>query len=92
MIAGIAIGALLGGAVAGLTAWLVVRQMPIKTERTDREVPALLEEDRNVISEEFAAHAVAVRKQVSEYADMLAGEDPVLRERLRQFEGEGQPC
>ena len=92
MIAGIAIGALLGGAVAGLTAWLVVRQMRIKTERTDREIPALLEDDRDAISEEFTAHAKAVRKQVSEYADMLAGEDPVLRERLRQIELGGQPC
>lgn len=92
MIAGIAIGTLLGGAVAGLTAWFLVRHLRNATKCTCREVPALPETDREVISKEFAAHAVTVRRQVTKYADVLAGDDPVLRERLRQIELGGQPC
>ena len=87
-----AVGTLVGGAATGLVMWWRVRLLRSATECADREVPTLLAQDRDAISEEFTAHATAVRKQVSEYADMLAGEDPVLRERLRQIETGSQPC
>ena len=91
MIAGFAIGMFLGTAVTGL-AWWCTFKLRTKVGRSSGEVPVLLQEDRAVISDQFAAHAVAVQKQVSEYADVLAGNDPVLRERLRQIEIGGQPC
>lgn len=87
-----AIGALVGGAATSLVMWWRMRGLRVETERTCREAPTLVEHDRVVISDEFTARAVAVRKQVSEYADMLAGEDPILRERLRQIEAGSQPC
>lgn len=34
-----------------------------------------------------AAHARLRERQLSDFADELAGDDPVLRERLRRFEG-----
>ena len=48
---------------------------------------ALQEIDRQAVTADFAVHASAVRRQVSEYADVLAGGDASLRERLRRFEG-----
>ncbi|MGK2875487.1 MAG: hypothetical protein ACSLEW_07580 [Nocardioides sp.] len=42
--------------------------------------------DQDRIETQFAAHAVAVAGQVSEYADQLADGDVVLRERLRLIE------
>lgn len=44
------------------------------------------EADRNEIAAEFKAHTQTVREQLSSYADLLAGGDPQLRERLRSFE------
>lgn len=38
----------------------------------------------------FAQHAQAVRRQVAQYADLLADGDAVLRARLRRFE-DGTP-
>lgn len=48
---------------------------------------ALTEADYQMLAADFQAHATAVRAEVSRYADLLAGDDPVLRQRLRQFEG-----
>ncbi len=87
-----AVGTLVGGIATGLVMWWRMRPLRSAIEHVDREGSGRLEQDRVVISEEFTAHAVAVRKQVSEYADMLAGEDPILRERLRQIETGSQPC
>lgn len=50
-------------------------------------VHELTDEDREAVATEFAVHASAVHRGVSEYADVLAGGDPDLRERLRRFEG-----
>ena len=47
----------------------------------------LQEIDREAVAADFAVHASAVRRQVSEYADALAGGDQALRERLQRFEG-----
>ena len=49
--------------------------------------PALTEQDRADIADEFAGHTTAVWSQVRQYADALADGDADLRERLRRFEG-----
>jgi hypothetical protein len=53
-----------------------------------RREPAILltEADRAAVAQEFAQHAAAVRSQVTAFADELAGDDVLLRERLRRFE------
>ena len=58
----------------------------------DIDEETLTEADRQSVAHEFAAHVDAMQRQVTDYADLLAGSDPVLRARLRQFErgGEGQ--
>ncbi|MDO9381070.1 MAG: hypothetical protein Q7T56_19670 [Nocardioidaceae bacterium] len=81
-------GALLGTPLgAGLTLLTVVtlrrQQKPIEYER-------LTEADHTALTDEFATHAEAMQRQVSEYADSLAAGDLVLRERLRRFEVDGQ--
>lgn len=53
----------------------------------DMAEETLQEIDREAVAADFAVHASAVRRQVSEYADALAGGDVALRERLRRFEG-----
>lgn len=58
------------------------------TERVFRGDQVVLSEaDYQVLAGEFQRHAEAVQAQVSRYADTLAGDDPVLRQRLRRFEG-----
>lgn len=68
-----------GGAVA---TYLVLRDRLCP----DVDAPELTDEDRSEITEQFKQHTKAVREQVSGYADLLAGGDPQLRERLRLFE------
>ena len=86
MIAGIVIGVFLGAAATGLVTWWHGRKRRSKASCATDEAPVLLEDDRAVISDQFAAHAEAVRRQVAEYADTLAGGDEILREQLRPIE------
>lgn len=76
-VAGLALG-------AGLSAVGMVVGM--RRHRVDPDARPLTDTDREAVATEFATHAEAVRRQVSEYADALAGDDAVLRERLRRFE------
>jgi len=47
--------------------------------------------DREQVEREFAGHVAASHRAVSEFADALAGDDRILRARLRRFETqEGQ--
>jgi hypothetical protein len=81
-------GALLGTPLgAGLTflAFVAWRRLQGPTE----DEP-LSEATRMAVTDEFATHVGAVQRQVSEYADLLAAGDMVLRERLRRFEAGGQ--
>ena len=52
----------------------------------DPSAHELSADDHEVIAASFATHTAAVHRQVAEYGDVLAGEDAVLRERLRRFE------
>ena len=78
----LAVGAA-GGAAA---AYLVLRGRIC----SDVDAHVLGEDDRAEIAEQFKEHARAVREQISGYADLLAGGDPQLRERLRLFEAGDQ--
>jgi hypothetical protein len=49
--------------------------------------PTLTEEDRAILTDEFATHTTAVWSQVRQFADALADGDVTLREQLRRFEG-----
>lgn len=82
---GAVLGALAGG---GLGAVVTCRRQRQQASVIDLELDeeTLQEIDREAVAADFAAHASAVRRQVSEYADVLAGDDPELRERLRRFE------
>lgn len=68
-----------GGAV---TTYLVLRGRICP----DTDAHELTDVDRSEITGRFKKHASAVRAQVSGYADLLAGGDPELRERLRLLE------
>lgn len=82
---GAVLGALAGGGlVAVVTCRCQGRQVSVVDLEIDEET--LQEIDREAVAADFAAHASAVRRQVSEYADVLAGGDASLRERLRRFE------
>lgn len=73
-----------------LADWFDVNvERAIDPDILDDEV-TLSETDYQALSSEFKRHTEAVHTQVSRYADVLAGEDPVLRQRLRQFEGGGR--
>ena len=82
---GAVLGVLAGG---GLVAAMRRGQEP-RASVVDLELDeeTLQEIDREAVAADFAVHASAVRRQVSEYADALAGGDVALRERLRRFEG-----
>ncbi|MBZ5736073.1 hypothetical protein K8Z61_16380 [Nocardioides sp. TRM66260-LWL] len=81
---GVVLGALARGLVAVVTCRRQGQQASVIELDLDEET--LQEIDREAVAADFAAHASAVRRQVSEYADVLAGDDPELRERLRRFE------
>lgn len=55
------------------------------TQSSDRLTPP----DHEALARELQVHATAMRSQVSAYADLLAGDDEVLRARLRRFENGG---
>lgn len=82
---GAVLGALAGGGLVAVVTWRHGQQAPVIDLELDEET--LQEIDRKAVTVDFAAHASAVRRQVSEYADVLAGGDIALRERLRRFEG-----
>ena len=77
MIVGLAIGAVLGLAVGAVLGRLSPRS---------EVVPELSEDDREQLADQFRTHTDAVAEQVGLFADELAGDDVVLRERLRRFE------
>lgn len=81
---GVLCGAPAGAALAVLTGYLRA-----KAHASSWEVPGLTDSDRAVLVEEFTTHARAMQQQVARFADTLAGDDVVLRERLRNFEGHG---
>lgn len=78
------------GALGAAGVWWVLARRLGRFGCPDPTLHELSEDDRTVVAQEFAAHASAVRQKVSEYGDLLAGDDPVLRARLRAFEG-GEP-
>ncbi len=77
-------GAPVGAALAALTGllWINRHHKPM----TDI-CPA--DADSNTSRAALTTHAEARRQQVAHFADTLAGDDLVLRERLRQFEWGG---
>jgi hypothetical protein len=78
---GLAIGTVLGAALTKLASRLRARRTAL--------IPEVPEEERDLIEVNFAAHINHLRDEVSNFADRLAGDDPVLRERLRGFEWGG---
>lgn len=83
---GAVLGVLAGG---GIIAVVMRRGQELQASVIDLQMDeeTLQEIDREAVAADFAVHASAVRRQVSEYADVLAGGDVALRERLRRFEG-----
>lgn len=73
-----------------LADWLDARASSTAGSDLSEDEVVLFEADYQELSLEVARHAAAVQRQVSHYADVLAGDDTVLRERLRQFEGGGR--
>lgn len=82
------------GALGGTGAASIVTAATLRARRArdssvidvpvDRE--RLSERDRQELSDEFGRHVDAMRRQLTEYADQLAGDDLLLRDRLRVFE------
>lgn len=80
---GLAVGTLIGATFSGMPARLRDRsKTPI--------APEVSELERDDIEVNFAAHLEVMRGHVSDFADKLAGDDAVLRERLRSFEWGGR--
>lgn len=71
------------GAGGTEAARLIVRRLHVRRDSD----PRLTEQDREVITDEFATHTTAVWSQVRQFADALADGDVHLREQLRRFEG-----
>ena len=82
-------GTLVGLVIGACVAVWLMRSRSIRCP--DPEAHGLTEDDRAQIAAEFEAHTTALHRQVTKYADALAGDDPVLRARLRQFEQGGRP-
>lgn len=74
-----------------LADWLHPQHVLPAVGREVNDEAALTEADYQMLAADFEAHATAVRAEVSRYADLLAGDDPVLRQRLRQFESGATP-
>ena len=55
----------------------------------DQSSERLTPSDHEALARDLQVHATAMRSQVSAYADLLAGDDEVLRARLRRFENGG---
>ncbi len=85
---GVCAAGLVGGVVGSVTTVLFTLWLSHRATRPDTDGHVLLgDADREAVAAKFAVHASAVRRQVAEYADALAGDDSRLRERLRLFEG-----
>lgn len=79
-----------GGVFSGLaTSVTLLRRRVRRLGCPDPDAHVLSASDHDQLASEFAQHAQAVARQVSEFADALAGDDLVLRERLRRFESIG---
>lgn len=70
-----------------LADWLDARVAESTEPDTLDDEVVLSEADYQVLASEFQRHSEAVQAQVSHYADVLAGDDKELRQRLRQIEG-----
>lgn len=81
---------LVGAALGAVCVWWVYERRPGRFRCPDLTLHELTDDDREVVAQEFATRASAVRRKVSEYADLLADGDAVLRARLRTFEA-GEP-
>ncbi|WP_454163013.1 hypothetical protein [Gordonia iterans] len=88
---GVLVAGVLGGGVGSVVIALIDAKRLFRVTCPDPDAHELTEDDREAVASEFAAHASAVQRQVSEYADVLAGGDVGLRERLRRFEGGDRP-
>lgn len=84
---GVLLGGVLGSTISTVLTLLVTVRWTRRHTCPDPEAHELTENDREAVAADFAAHASAVRRQVSEYAEVLAGGDIALRERLRRIEG-----
>ncbi|MEY1676107.1 hypothetical protein AB4Z55_18220 [Gordonia sp. ABKF26] len=85
--------------LVGTSSWLVgvaVGASAVFLHLRGRRCPdpaahVLTDADREQVEREFASHVAAAHRAVSEFADALAGDDRILRARLRRFETqEGQ--
>lgn len=76
---GVAVGA------SGVALRLRSRRCP------DPPAHVLTDADREQVEREFAGHVAAARRAVSEFADAIAGDDRILRARLRRFETQEGP-
>ena len=77
------------GALAGVSAGAASAALVgvlVRRRQADTDEIVLSPEDHAAIAVGFQTHAEAMRRQVSEYADALAGGDLVLREQLRRVE------
>ncbi len=78
-----------GGVVTGVTAlgvvWLLKSKPGKTTQCPDPDAHLLDDADRVAVESEFAAHAEAAKQGLHDYADLLAGGDLVLRDRLRML-------
>lgn len=84
---GALVGGFLGAAVGSVVTLAVVLTWVKARRWPGPEAHELTDDDREAVAAEFGLHASAVQRQVSDYADLLAGGDVQLRERLRYFEG-----
>lgn len=79
---GVVLGLVVGGAAAGTFTTLSAR----RSQCPDPASHQLTDQDREAVAAEFAAHVEATRRNVSEYADALAGEDSALRQLMTAIE------
>lgn len=79
---GLLIGLVAGG-VLGAAAHALALKLRRITPTADARV--LTDDDREYVAD-FEAHYVDVWQQVANFADRIAGDDSLLRERLRMFE------
>lgn len=77
-------GAPVGAALAALTRLLWIRHHHQQVTDID-----LADADSGTSRAALTTQAEVMRQQVAHFADTLAGDDLVLRERLRQFEWGG---
>lgn len=85
---GLLLGLVVGGAAGtAVTLWITKR----RTHEASSVSAGVSDEERDHLEVNFASHVNHMRDQVSSFADQLAGDDVLLRERLRRFERGEQP-